>query len=311
MKRALTILLATALLFSLAACRREPPEPVPPEETTEDATPKLPALADVLANWAWAVSNGSGEEAATQLAVIAYAIDADFTKLDLAVGPFGQAKVKYMGEKQGDGNGEWFAVFDNITGPYFAFEQPVPVHGQTAPLLLVDSGALGNGLVLLEHQYDRETFVYPPASDADISRAEVSQAGRKVVESQLLATAEDGARICLFLYESLEEEELFACAYIEEGGVFLSYNTPIESGNAPWWHGEPDSIGLLMLCRTQEAIAINIAWNAPEGDATMFSLCEFEGALEPFGLPSYGYDPWSDAFYPSGAEASEEDEETP
>jgi len=300
MKRALTILLATALLFSLAACRKEAP------------APGLPALADVTANWAWAIPNGSGEEAATQLAVITYAAEADFEKLDLAIGPFGQAKVKYMGEKEGDGGRReaWVAVFEAVTGPYFAFEKPVAMPGQT--LCLVDSGALGIGLVPLELQYDRETFVYPPACDADIARAEAMHAGRKATESQLLAMAADGARICVFLFEPLEEERLFSCAYMDEEGVFLSYSVSLDGEGDPLWRAEPGNDDFLMLCRTREGIIINAVFRAPGEGAVRFSLREADGALEPFGLPGYGWAIFSDEYiFMDIEEEFEEDGETP
>ena len=288
MKRVLTILLATALLFSLAACREGPPEEATAQTPPAPNRDHLPTLADAVANWAWASSNGSDEEAATHLVVHTYALEADFGKLDLAMTPYGQVKVEYLGEKQ---RGEGEDTYDVISGPHYAFEQPVAVHGQE-PLLLVDSGALGNGLVPLEQQYDRETLAYPPACDADIARAEARQGGVRIAQSQLLATAQDGACICWFRYESLDHANLFSFAYIEEDGVFLSYDRlePESSDYNPWWQPQPNDASLLMLFRTKEAIIISGSRRNPnDGILYQSSLQEVDGALEQYGLACYVY----------------------
>ena len=307
MKRFFTILLAIALLLSLAACRKDPPGPTPPIETTGEIRTEpiqaLPAMADLLANWAWGTSNGRGEEpAATHLAVTSYPEGCDFTKLDLAVGPFGQAKVRYAGEKQGDDSIEpwYFANYDRITGPYFAFERPVAAVGWD-PLILLDSSVLGEGLAALRSEYDQNERSYPPASDQDISKADFLKNGRKVEESQLLATA-GAARVCMFRYENLEGGGLFTIAYID-GDTFLAYDvtTDYVEEDGVYWRVdlEPDNVGFLqpvLLCNTREGILLLVAWSAPEGMAELI-LREAHGALEGFSLDGYFYDPWGNEFY--------------
>ena len=310
MKRTLALLLALALLPLLTAC---PSLPDPPTETTAEpiAGPglKLPTLAELSANWAWGTANGSGEApAATHLAVIGYPKDCDFGKLDLAVGPFGQAKVKYAGEKKGDDSiTPWyFASYDRVTGPYFAFEQPAAVVNWE-PIFLVDSSALGGGLVPLESKYfrdpdDFDAPSYPPASAADIADAEGLHPGRRIEESQLLAVAADGTRVCMFRYENLAQEGLFAIVCFDGAKVLaVDYTTGnVDEDGAGWRVDlEPDEVGLLepvLLCRTQEGILLFVAWSAPEGMGQL-TLREKDGALKAFDLGGYAYDPWDDKFY--------------
>ena len=309
MKRTLTLLLALALLPLLTACPGPPEPPGDPtaETTTEPvAVPglKLPGFAEFTANWAWGAANGSGEApAATHLAVIGYPEDCDFGKLDLAVGPFGQAKVKYAGEKKGDDSIEpwYFASYERVTGPYFAFEQPAAVTGWE-PVFLMDSSTLGDGLIALESKYDSEDYAYPPASAADIAEAGTLHPGRRIEESQLLAVAEDGARVCMFRYENLAQEGLFAIVCFDGGkALAIDYTTNnVDEDGAGWRVDlEPDEVGLLepvLLCRTQEGILLFVAWSAPEGMGQL-TLREKDGALKAFDLGGYDYDPWGDKFY--------------
>jgi len=336
MKRALTILLATVLLFSLAACRKEAPAQTEPVLA-------LPTLAEAMANLAFGISNGTADTPATHMAVTTYVAGTDFDKLDLAIGPFGQMKVTFQGEKEGDRSepDRLFGLLDElireqehahassqdhdysqifevqqqldhpaygaITGPYFAFEEPVAVHAH-AYVFLFSSGALADGLVPVELQYDTESLAYPPACDADVAKAAAMQPGRKVVDSQLLGTAEDGARICYFGYESLEGESLFSTVYIDEGDAFLSLDTYFDDGyeSGRWWHAYPGNAGLLALLRTQEGVLLLGAYAASEVDTIFFSLCEANGALEFYGCPGYFYDPWTDEFNSSEPDEHEE-----
>jgi len=294
MKRAFSLLLALALLLPLAACRKEPAGPTEPEPVRN-----LPSMEDFLANWACGVSNGAGENPdATHLAIINYAVGTDFSKLDLALGPFGRRKVTYLGEKESDGSGpREYPTYAAVAGPHFSFEEPAAAHAREF-LVLVDSGALGDGLVPVAQQYDRESFAYPAAAAADVAIAEAARSGRRVIKSQLLGASEDGARICLFRYESLEEESLFTIAYMEGEDIFLPFDTSVADplGYHPWWSAEPDNAGMMVLCRTREGVLLICMWVSPEGNTIGFGLREADGALEIANISSYVYDSWSAAF---------------
>jgi len=319
MKRSLALLLALALLLPLAACRKGPIGPTRPHETTTvtrtEQAQALPAMADLLANWAWGTSNGMGEEpVATHLAIIGYPKGCDFGKLDLAIGPFGQAKVKYAGEKRGDGSEQWYyPEYDAVTGPYFSFAQPTAVLAWES-LFLVDSSALGAGLAHLQSKYDHESYAYPPVSTADIAIAETLHPGRGLMETQLLAAADDGSRICVFHYENTPDEGLFTIAYIR-GGTVLAHDIATDNigdDDIAYWRAdaEGDDICLLepvLLCRTREGVLLIVSWSAPEGRAELI-LREAGGALEDFTLSNrvYYYSPWDDSFWLD--EYTEEDE---
>jgi len=317
MKRTLALFLSAALLLTLAACKiiKDPDIVTKPytsaEATTEPAAPVLPAglptLAEVTANWAWGVSNGSGDDPATHLAVIGYAKDCDFAKLDLAVGPFGQAKVSYAGEKEGDPGIEpwYFADYDRVTGPYFAFERPVNGLGWD-PVFLMDSSAMGGSLVPLR-QSERfagggdDVPYFPSASYEDIAKAETLHPGRRIEESQLLAEAGE-TRVCMFRFENLEEEGLFALVCFDGGKMLpIDYTTDNIGDDGAFWRVdlEEDDVGLLepvLLCRTREGVLLIVTWTAPEGTARLI-LHEKDGALEEFELGGYVYDPWGDEFF--------------
>jgi len=316
MKRTLALFLSAALLLSLAACKiiKDPEITTRPNPsvgtTTEPAAPdgpNLPTLAEVTANWAWGTSNGTVDDPATRLAVIGYAKDCDFAALDLAVGPFGQAVVSYAGEKKGDPGIEpwYFAEYERVTGPYFAFEQPVDALGWS-PIFLVDASAMGDGLVPLRQSErfagggDDDPY-FPAASYEDISRAETLHPGRKIEESQLLAEAGD-ARVCMFRFENQEGEGLFSLACFDGAKVLaIDYTTDyVDEDGAEWRVDlEPDNVGLLepvLLCRTQEGVLLIVTWTAPEGTAQLI-LSEKDGALAHLDLGGWGYDPWEDEYY--------------
>jgi len=275
----------------------------------------LPAMADLLANWAWGASNGNGDGPATHLVVTGYPAGADFNRLDLAVGAFGQAKVGYAGEKKGDDSIEpwYFANYKRVTGPYFAFAASTPVLGWD-PIFLLDSSVLGEGLARLLNQYDVDSYSYPPARAADIAIAEALHPGRRVLESQLLAVADDGVRVCMFRYENVDGEGLFSIVCFDgEKALAIDYTTEyVEDDGAHWRVDlEPDVVGLLepvLLCRTQEGILLLVAWSAPEGMAELI-LREKGGALEAFSPADavYFYDPWGNTFYLEDINADLED----
>ena len=316
MKRTLALLLSAALLLSLAACKiTKKPDPTKPPAsaaaTTEPAGLNLPTLEQVTANWAWGASNGTVDDPATHLALIGYAKDCDFGKLDLAVGPFGQAKVSYAGEKKGDDSSDdeffygYFAEYEYVTGPYFAFDEPVDV-SRWAPIFLVESSAMGEGLAPLRQS---ERFVvggddapyFPAASFEDIAKAETLHPGRKIEESQLLAEAGD-TRVCMFRYENRPREGLFALVCFDGAKVLsIDYTTEyVDEDGADWRVDlEPDDVGLLepvLLCRTQEGVLLIVTWSAPEG-ASRLILREKDGALEELDLGGWGYSIWEDEFY--------------
>jgi len=321
MKRTLALFLSVALLLSLAACKLiNKPDPeittfanITAEAPTGPVRTDLPALAQVTANWAWGVSNGSGENPATHLALTGYAKDCDFAKLDLAVGRFGPAKVSYAGEKKGDdSSGDelfygYFADYKYVTGPYFAFEAPIDVTAWQPDFFLMDSSAAGEGLVALR-QSERfagggdDAPYYPPASYEDISKAEALHPGRKIEESQLLAASEDGARVCMFRYETLEEEGLFSLVCFDgEKALSTDYTTDNVGEDGAYWRAdlEVDDIGLLepvLLCRTREGILLIVTWTAPEGTAQLV-LYEKDGALEYLDLGGWLYDTWGDEYF--------------
>ena len=314
MKRVLALLLSAALLFTLAACKtiKDPDITTKPDPSAETTTgpegPSLPGFAGVTANWAWGVSNGSGDGPATHLALTGYAKDCDFAKLDLAIGPFGQAKVSYAGEKKGDDSIEpwYFADYERVTGPYFAFEKPIDVTTWQPVFFLVDSSAVGEGLAPLR-QSERfagggdDAPYYPAASYEDIAKAELLHPGRAIEESQLLAEADD-ARVCMFRYENKPEEGLFALVCFDGAKVLsIDYTTDYVDEDGAGWRVdlEPDNVGLLepvLLCRTTEGILLIVTWVAPEGRLELI-LREKGGALEEFSLGGWGYDSWDDEYY--------------
>jgi len=310
MKRTLALFLSAALLLSLAACRitKDTDITTKPDTTTaattEPVQPKLPTIAEVTANWAWGVSNGSGEGPATHLALTGYAKDCDFAKLDLAVGPFGPAKVSYVGDKVGDPDIEpwYFANYERVTGPQFSFEKPIDVTAWQPVFFLMDSSAVGESLVPLQSRYDSDDFNYPSASYEDIAKAETLHPGRKIEESQLLAAARDGVRICMFRFENQEGEGLFSLVCFDgEKLLAIDCTTDYVDEDGAGWRVdlEPDNVGLLepvLLCRTQEGILLIVTWVAPEGMLELI-LREKDGALEEFSLGGWGYDPWGDEFY--------------
>jgi len=314
MKRTLALLLSAALLLTLAACKiiKDPVIVTKPDtSTTTAAAPVqagLPTLAGALANWAWGVSNGTADDPATHLALTGYAKDCDFARLDLAVGRFGPAKVSFAGEKQGDDSIEpwYFADYDRVTGPYFAFEKPIAVTTWQPAFFLVDADAMGGGLVPLV-QSERfaggdDAPYYPPASKEDNARAGALHPGRGVAESQLLAASEDGARVCMFRYENLPDDALFSIVCFDGAKMLaIDYTTDYVDEDGAWWRVdmEPDDVGLLepvLLCRTQEGVLLIVTWVAPEGMLELV-LREQGGALEAFSLGGWGYDPWEDEYY--------------
>ena len=310
MKRTLALFLSAALLLSLAACRitKDTDITTKPDTTTAATTeplqPGLPTLAQVTANWAWGVSNGSGDGPATHLAITGYAKDCDFAKLDLAVGPFGPAQVSYAGDKVGDPDIEpwYFANYDRVTGPQFSLEAPIDVTTYQPVFFLVDSAAVGESLAPLQSRYDSDDFNYPSASYEDIAKAETLHPGRKIEESQLLAAAQDGARVCMFRFENQEGGGLFSLVCFDGAKILaIDYTTDYVDEDGAWWRVdlEADDVGLLepvLLCRTQEGILLIVTWVAPEGMLELI-LREKDGGLEEFSLGGWGYDSWGDEFY--------------
>jgi len=318
MKRSLALLLAAMLLMSLAACKINGPSkpetttdmdnPVTTANGTTDPPPieELPSMDAVLANWAWGVTNGTGESPATRLALTEYAFDCDFNKLTLALTPFGQAELEYKGEKKGEKGAEeeftYFTEYAGITGPDFALKAPMTVDSCQPPAFLVDKAALGTGLLPLEHKYDYREFSCPPAAAADIAKAEAMQQGRKVMKSELLAVTPEGVRTCMFLYENRPDEALFSIMVLD-GDKALAYDQDTDNigDDGAYWRVdlEADDVGLLeplLLCRTKDGMLLVLGWTAPEAMAQLV-LREKGGALEDMELSGMYYSRWDDKYH--------------
>jgi len=302
MKRILLIILSALIPLAFAACAGEERggEPIATEPIIEN---KLPTMQEALANWAWAVSSGNIERASTHMAVTAYPFGCDFGKLNLAVGEFGQAAVEFVGEKRGDGGEQWyFPFYERITGPYFALTNPEDEFLYQRPAFIMDSSIAGAGLQKLVYEYDGEAYNYLPAAADEILLAEAMKGGRRVMESQLLASTEEGGRVCLFRYENLDGEGLFSVAYIQNDVILAhDFTAGYVDEEGAYWRVDldPDQIGhvqALLLCRTREGVLLAIAWSAPEGRVEII-LRERDGRLEEHPMPGMYYSTWEDAFY--------------
>jgi hypothetical protein len=275
---------------------------------------KLPTLAEAMANWAWAVTNG---EPAANVVATAHPIKQDFAKLDLALGTFGQVGAKYNGQKKGGGGEPWYYPnYERVGGPDFKLAKPVNSM-PTSYVFMLNSKAVSAGLVPLKNTYNAETYKYPSAAGEDEFLFQELKDDRRVVESRLLAQGKESHRdrVCMFRYENKPEDALFVIAYFREDGerfVFEQTTTMVDKEGAIWRaDAEPDdicSLDALMLCHTQEGPLLVMAWSAPEG-ANTFVLHGVDGQFKALPLDGMYYDPWEDRFFEQKMEVAEGVEE--
>ena len=250
--------------------------------------------------WAWAVTDWESEVPTDQMAAVAYSSPEVFDSLTMAVGSENVVPVDFAGEKDGIDDFEWphyYARYKTIKGPVWKAEGPALPAGYGVEYFLLPH-SYGGGVLPLARPWlvtDEEGRTYgyerPPADPDDIEIIESQRNGRRVVDSQMLALTEDGGRVSLFQFETVDYglvviayangdklvTKEFTTTYITEEGAFWTSETGPES----FFHVE-----VIMLYESDAGLVIAFTTYGPEYQSR-YLLGERDGRFVQFYYGAY------------------------
>lgn len=201
--------------------------------------------------------------------------------------------VKWQDANEKDNLRQTMYNFDNMAGYIYEVESGEAISNEVY-LLSKDSVIDESKLIKLESTVvtDSYTEYYKDVDDATVARIEAMK-NRRVKKSDLLAKADDGAKICLFLFERQGDDMLFSLAYIKDDKVVLK-DYPAKYDEYSTWRvdagDEPGLLKVLFLAESDEGLLLGMTWGAPEGES-VFVLKEEGGVFQDTELKNGRY--WS------------------
>lgn len=201
--------------------------------------------------------------------------------------------VKWQDKNEKDSLRQTMYNFGNMAGYIYEVESGKAISNEVY-LLSKDSVIDENKLIKLESTLDTDsdTEYYKDVDDAAVARIEAMK-NRKVIKSNLLSQTDDGAKICLFLFERQGDDMLFSLAYINDDKVVLKDYPAIYDEYSTWRvdaGDEPGLLKVLFLAESDEGLLLGMTWGAPEGES-VFVLKEEGGVFQDTELKNGRY--WS------------------
>ena len=262
----------------------------------------LPSFSDSLfeeikASWVWALREGNYYERGPRLTAEEFSSQECWENLKVAVAADGVASIRYAGMKKATERREEGAYlsFENISGPVWEIENDP--HSIKGAILLLPASVQDSLLKITSFEYKEVS-----AAPEEIARMEELKGGRKVLNSELLATDSSGGRVVLFRYVNTDEG-LVILAYIR-GEKIITREFPAQhmddNGEATWRADLDDdeygSFQVVMLCETEQRLVIAFTWGAPEG-INKYLLVEQDGQFVELPGESWSFDFREDKFY--------------
>ncbi len=181
--------------------------------------------------------------------------------------------------------------FDNMAGAIYE-----AVDGEFIPnrTYMLSRASVLNEDVLIKLISTRNTEAeggsFKKADAETIGKIEAVK-NRKVVESSLISETEDGAKICLFVFERKGDDMLASIAYIKDDQVVLK-DYPAKYDEQSTWRvdagGQPGLFEVLFLANSNEGLLLALTWAGPEGE-NEFVLKDVNGTFQDTGLKSGRY----------------------
>jgi hypothetical protein len=214
----------------------------------------------------------------------------DPAQYTLAIGPYGKtARISFAGkqnESEANNNRQTSFNFDNLPGYVYNAKGGSLRPNET--YCLTREGGLEKALISMIPPFplpDKPDAYYPQNPELDdktVLRIEALR-GRKVKQTEKLATAFGGAQIGLVLFERLGDDMLFSIVYIEGTRRMLFWDCPAVYDEISTWRvdmgDEPGSFQIIFLAQLGDRLAMLLEWGAPEG-ASILLLHEDNGGFK-------------------------------
>lgn len=216
-------------------------------------------------------------------------------ELDTAIGNNGEVvRIKYVKRQEANSSDTYRQTshnFNNMAG--YIYE------AQDGELVKDKSYLLSKGSVIREDALiklkstrnpEPEGGYYQKAAAETIGTIEAIK-GRKVIDSSLIAETGDNAKICMVVFERIDNGMLASIVYLKDDKVvFKDY--PAEYDELSTWRVDagdrPGLFGVLFLANSNEGLLLGLTWAGPEGES-IFILKDTNGALEETGLKAGRY----------------------
>jgi len=216
-------------------------------------------------------------------------------EFNVAVGNNGElAEIRFVGRQDAndmDNGRQNMYNFDNMAG-YIYEVTDGSLNKDKSYLLTKDTILNKNSLVELKPAKDTESDTeYYKKADADTIKRIESIKDRKIIENDLISETAEGEKICLFVFERVEDDMLASIAYIKgDEVVFMDY--PAKYDEMSTWRVDagdrPGLFEVLFLANSDEGLLLGLTWAAPEGEG-VFVLKEENGVFQETGLKGGRY----------------------
>ncbi len=216
---------------------------------------------------------------------------------DTAIGNNGETvRIKYVKRQEANSKDtlrQTSQNFDNMAGYIYEVQGGELVPDKT---YLLSKSTVVSEDALIKLKSTRNTGSeggYYQKVDANTLKKIETAKDRKVIDSSLLAETEDKAKICMVVFERIDDGMLASIAYVKDDKVvFKDY--PAKYDEQSTWRVDagdrPGLFGALFLANSNEGLLLGLTWAGPEGE-NVFILKDVKGALEETGLKSGRY--WS------------------
>ena len=223
----------------------------------------------------------------------------DPAQYTLAIGPYGKTtRINYAGrQKESDANNHRHTSsnFDNLPG--YVYKARGASLRPSATYCLTKEGGLEGVLISMVPPFplpkkpDEYYPQNPKLDDKTVLRIEAAK-GRKVKQTEKLATAFGGAQIGLVLFERLGDDMLFSIVYLEGTRRMLFWDCPAVYDEISTWRvdmgDEPGAFQIMFLAQLGDKLAMLLEWGAPEG-ASILLLHEDNGGFKKAESTYYRY----------------------
>jgi predicted small lipoprotein YifL len=277
------ILSGCGLLYFQSSTDKNEPE-IKQEQETAKAEASFSGITNVF---------GFADESGTKLITLPDengAIISSPESYDIAIGNSGEIiNIKYARTQQANENDNYRQTadnFDNMRGCVYEAADGGLIKNKT--YLLSSSTVISQDMMikLKSTKSKNSNLRYYKLVDTDTVIKVENLKNRKIIDSSLLAETEDGAQICLFVFDRLGDDMLASLAYIKGDQISLKDYPAVYNELSTWRVDAGDRPGLfevLFLINSDKGLLLGISWQAPEGE-NVFILNAVNGAFEDTNL---------------------------
>ena len=216
-------------------------------------------------------------------------------EFNTAIGNNGEVvRIKYVKRQEANSKDTYRQTshnFNNMAGYIYEAQDGILVTDKSY-LLSKDSVISEDALIKLKstRNPEAESGYYQKVDAETIGKIETIK-DRKIIDSSLIAETEDNTKICMVVFERIDNDMLASIVYLKDDKVvFKDY--PAEYDEVSTWRVDagdlPGLFGVQFLANSDEGLLLGLTWAGPEGE-NIFILKDTNGIFEETGLKADRY----------------------